>query len=127
MTHPTRGWGRTIVGLFVAALVVAAAFVSACGESADDPDDCRPGEFFNQATERCTPCPALGEPDCVEGCGYTVVEDSRGCPEFECAETCLCDDEEYFSDDSLECEECQEASDPPRICSDEDGEDDSDD
>lgn len=102
-------------------LLIAFAALFACGEATDQPEDCRHGEFFDEASELCTACPALGEPDCLPGCGFRVEEDERECPIIECAEAnaCVCDSGEFFSDETLGCESCEQASDPPQICAEE--------
>ena len=109
-------------GLLVVALVLGAASLAACGEAAEDPDDCVAGEFFDDGIERCVACPAIVEPECRPGCGFRIVEDNRGCPAAECAEQCdICEAGEFFSEDSLSCEACAEANDPPAICAEDDG------
>lgn len=112
--------------ILLAALLMAAAALVGCGEAGDDPADCRPGEYFSEANDSCEACPALGESDCRDGCGFSIVEDERGCPAYECAEPCLCDDGEYFAEESFNCEACEEANDPPNICFDDEGDEDDD-
>ncbi|QDG49962.1 hypothetical protein FIV42_04170 [Persicimonas caeni] len=97
-------------------LLIAFAALFACGEATDQPEDCRPGEYFDEANELCSACPAVPDPDCRPGCGFFIEDDERGCPVAQCAEECLCESGQFFSDDTLGCESCEEASDPPGIC-----------
>jgi hypothetical protein len=110
----------------VALLLVAAAALMACGEATDQPEDCRPGEYFNEANESCDACPAIVEPQCSEGCGFKIVgpeerEDLR-CPIAECqvpsaeGDSCACLSGQFFDDDTLSCESCGAVIDPPMIC-----------
>lgn len=120
---PGASWTRRLrhlSGLLLATLAFAALL--ACGEATEDPEDCTPGEFFDEATELCTSCPPVVEPDCQPGCGFRIAEDENECPVAVCDETCRCADGEFFSSDSLTCETCETAADPPAIC-DEFGED----
>ena len=108
-----------------ALMLVAFAGLFACGEATDQPEDCLPGEFFDEANEDCTPCPALAVPDCREGCGFRILDDERGCPVAECGltdqsedskRTCLCATGEFFSEDTFSCQSCEQAESPPAIC-----------
>lgn len=108
---------RTFVTMVLVGLAAMGLALASCGEASDDPEDCTPEEFFDEATELCTPCPAVGKPDCAEGCGFRVVDDEFGCPVAECATECdLCPEDFYFAEDTLRCERCSTAIDPPEIC-----------
>jgi hypothetical protein len=109
-----------VVGVVL--VLMAATTLFACGEATDQPEDCRPGEFFNEANESCDACPAIIEPQCRQGCGFEIVTpEDRGdlsCAIAECADPCLCQDEpgQFFDEATLSCENCETATDPPRIC-----------
>ena len=111
-------------------MLIALVGLFACGEATDQREDCRDGEYFDEANESCEACPAIPEPNCRPGCGFHIVEDERGCPVAECGLTgaattddggatqCRCPAGEFFDDDSLTCVSCDSVSDPPAICDD---------
>lgn len=109
-----RSWVYLVFGLLLLALT--ATLPAACGEATEDPEDCRPGEFFDEANERCTACPAVTEPQCEPGCGFRLTDDAQGCPALDCAQECVCPSDEFFSDETLNCEDCAATADPPAIC-----------
>ncbi|MEZ4459664.1 MAG: hypothetical protein R3E66_08005 [bacterium] len=67
-------------------VVIFAAF--GCGEPTDDPQDCTQNEYFDDAKQLCETCPAVEEPECRDGCGYTVTKDERSCPIAVCNDVC---------------------------------------
>lgn len=132
--HRGRSFGEQTSLIYLAArrltvsalLVTAAMALLGCGEATDQPEDCRPGEFFNEANESCDACPAIVEPQCSEGCGFEIIgpeeRDDLRCPIAQClvpsgeSNTCLCPSGEFFADETLSCESCETAPDPPAIC-----------
>ena len=77
----------------------------ACGDPTDDPEDCTSNEFFDPGDKRCKTCPAVDEPDCGDGCGFTVETDEQGCPVAECDLTCApCPTGTSYSEETLQCE-----------------------
>lgn len=110
--------GRVRLWAMLALLLLAGglATTAGCGEPTDNPEDCRPGEFFDEGNEQCVACPAVSAPQCEPGCGFRVIDDDRNCPTTECTDQCLCDSGAFFSEENLECESCEEASDPPALC-----------
>jgi hypothetical protein len=122
------GWTGARLALLLLSLVCVAAVAVApgCGEATDSPEDCTEAEYFDEANEQCVACPAVVAPQCRPGCGFYIVEDERrGCPVAECAVECLCEQGQFFSDESLACESCDGAVDPPRLCFDDQEADDS--
>lgn len=109
--------GARLALLLFSLLCFAVVFAAGCGEATDNPEDCTEAEYFDEANEQCVACPAVSAPQCRPGCGFRIVEDERrGCPVAECAVECLCEDGQYFSDQTLSCESCDSAVDPPRLC-----------
>ncbi len=117
-----RSWVYLVLGLLLLALT--ATLPAACGEATEGPEDCGPGEFFDEANERCESCPAVSEPQCEPGCGFELDDDAQGCPVLECAQPCKCSSGEFFSDETLDCEDCAASADPPAICFEDDQQDD---
>ncbi len=120
--HPnmssTRGRWATAWRLWAAALmlVTALAALAACGTATDNPSDCTADEYYDDATNLCTACPAAVVPDCQAGCGFEIVKDDRGCPVAQCVEQCQCGAGEFFSQDTLTCQKCADAANPPPVC-----------
>lgn len=87
--------------MFAAAVLV----VWGCGaEATDRPEDCRDGQYFDEARELCTSCPAVQEPQCREGCGLEIFSDQRGCPVARCEAGCEgCAEGEVFEQSSNQC------------------------
>ena len=94
-----------------------ASLVAACGEPTDDPEDCTPNQYFDEAKELCFTCAAIEPPDCAAGCGFRVEPDERGCPSAVCALPSTdpatgvticgeCAANEFFSETTLACERC---------------------
>lgn len=90
----------------ISCLLLAVSLGSAaCGDPTDRPADCVASEYFDEAQQLCTSCPALLEPDCREGCGFIVIADERGCPAAQCDDTCsLCPEGTVFAEETLSCE-----------------------
>ncbi len=91
----------------ISALVAMLLVTMGCGttEVRDRPEDCGGDEYFDEGRERCRICPAVDEPQCLPGCGFTVVEDNRGCPLLQCDPTCPgCDEGEEWDPDEERCE-----------------------
>ena len=87
--------------------------LAACGEPTDREQDCNASEFFEQASQRCQPCPPLTSSACDEDCGFRIVTSmSTGCPDIQCAlrsadenspRACLCPDTERFDPETQMC------------------------
>ncbi len=90
--------------LFAAALLVFMGAFVACGDGNDDPADCNADQYYNDSTGRCTVCGAVEEPQCREGCGFTIERDERSCPVAVCSATCdMCAEGEVFSEETFGC------------------------
>lgn len=113
-----RGRWWTSWRLWAAAMLLATALASlgGCGTASDNPSDCSNDEFFDEASQLCTACPATVQPQCEAGCGFEVVQDSRGCPVAQCQQKCVCGSGEYFSEQTFSCQKCAEATNPPASC-----------
>lgn len=99
-----RPMSGLITTLFAVALLVLVGVFVACGDGNDDPADCNADQYYNESTGRCTVCGAVEEPECREGCGFSIQSDDRGCPVAICSATCdLCPDGEVFSEQSYSC------------------------
>ena len=107
----------TIFRLVLAAVFVLIPLVS-CGDPTDDPEDCTENEYFDESKSLCRTCDPISEPDCGEGCGFTVVSDSNGCALAECNLECTgaCAFGQFFSDESLQCEACPGFDAGPSSC-----------
>lgn len=82
----------------------ALALLAACGEPTDAPEDCTVNEYYDGVEQLCFTCPAVEEPTCRAGCGFSITEDARGCPEATCDDTCsMCPEGASFSLDTLAC------------------------
>jgi len=91
---------------------LALATVVACGNDRDRPQDCRSDEFYNESTQRCSPCPAVSPPDCPEGCGWEVYERDNGCTASRCEENCrFCREGQRLNEETGLCERCPGAPD----------------
>jgi hypothetical protein len=91
----------------ISALVATLLMSMGCGntEVRDRPEDCRGDEYFDEGRERCRTCPAVTEPECLPGCGFTVTEDNRGCPVRQGDPTCPgCDEGEEWDREEERCE-----------------------
>ncbi|MFU8805882.1 MAG: hypothetical protein ACNA8W_18865 [Bradymonadaceae bacterium] len=94
---------KTFIGILGA--VVLALSLGCGGEASDRPEDCRSGQYYDRAQRLCVTCPAVAEPTCMEGCGFRIRSDDRGCPVAQCAVDCdLCDEGQVFSNETLRCE-----------------------
>ncbi len=74
--------------MFRALVVLGALGILGCGEPTDDPEDCSKNEFFDDSKQLCQTCPAVDEPECRDGCGYTIQDDERSCPIAVCDDVC---------------------------------------
>jgi hypothetical protein len=108
-----RSW-RSLAGALL--FLIALGALAACGEASDNPEDCTAAEYYNEAQELCTACPAAVEPECRPGCGFRIAEDDNGCPVAECLQECKCGSGEFFSDDTFSCQSCEQADEPLLIC-----------
>lgn len=96
--------GRKLAVVFAVVFLFFGGYLAACGDGNDDPADCTSDQYYNEASGRCTVCGAVEEPECREGCGFSIERDERGCPAARCAATCdLCGEGEVFSEESLHC------------------------
>ncbi|TXD38335.1 hypothetical protein FRC98_05420 [Lujinxingia vulgaris] len=86
-------------------LAAAVLLMVGCGaEATDRPEDCRQGEYYNEANEECMTCPAVQEPQCREGCGLEIFDDQRGCPVARCESGCEgCADDEVYEESTNQC------------------------
>lgn len=69
-------------------LVIASLGFLGCGEPTDDPEDCSQNEYFDDAKQLCETCPAVDEPECRTGCGFSIQDDERSCPVAVCDDVC---------------------------------------
>ncbi len=87
------------------AIALVACAQAGCGEASDDPSDCTPDQYYDEARGLCQLCPSVSAPTCREGCGFTIARDERGCPQARCAVACdLCPQGQAFSEQTLSCQ-----------------------
>lgn len=107
-------WFRSFAGVVLVGFALGAAV--GCGDATDSPEDCTGVEYYNEATQLCTACPAAVEPDCQPGCGFEIVQDDNSCPVAQCASECRCEQGEFISEDNLSCVACAESTVELLIC-----------